>query len=252
MVGHLPGSYGESVGDNYDSLYPGIADEMNAAIDLIVALAMARPERSVLELGVGTGRLALRLVEAGLQVAGIDESSRMMSKLRAKPRGDEIDLVEGDYRDAVAKSGPFSVVLLVFNGIFDPRGLRTQLDIFRNAARHISEGGFFVVESWVMNDTQRNGNWSVVPRYVTGKHVELQMARYCLSENTIERTLVHLREGGQVNFVNVKDTYASPGELDVMAEVTGFERMVRYGGWNQCEFTIASASHVTVYRRVSV
>ena len=61
-----------------------------------------------------------------------------------------------------------------------------------------------------MNDTQRNGNWSVVQRYVAGKHVELQMARYCLSENTIERTLVHLREGGEVKFVNVKDTYASP------------------------------------------
>jgi len=214
----------------------------------LAGLAMARPECSVLEFGIGTGRLALPLHRMGVQVAGIDGSERMVAQLRTKPHGEDIDVVIGDYRDARVGDATFSVVVLAFNGIFDPRGLTVQLDIFRNAARHLAMGGCFVVESWVMTDAQRNGSWSVLPRYVGAEHVELQMARFDLSRNTIERTLVHLRSHGS-EFVTVTDTYASPGELDVMAEVTGFQRVARYGHWDGSEFTVTSANQVSVYVR---
>jgi SAM-dependent methyltransferase len=214
----------------------------------LAGLAMARPECSVLEFGIGTGRLALPLHRMGVHVAGIDGSERMVAQLRRKPHGEDIDVVIGDYRDARVGDAACSVVLLAFNGIFDPRGLTVQLDIFRNAARHLAPGGCFVVESWVMTDAQRNGSWSVLPRYVGAEHVELQMARFDLSRNTIERTLVHLRPHGS-EFVTVTDTYASPGELDVMAEVTGFQRVARYGHWDGSEFTVTSANQVSVYVR---
>jgi hypothetical protein len=126
--------------------------------------------------------------------------------------------------------------------------LAVQLDIFRNAASQLAPGGYFVIESWVMTDAQRNGSWSVLPRYVGDKHVEFQMARFDISQNTIERTLVHLRASG-LDFVSVKDTYASPGELDVMAEVTGFRRCARYGGWDGSEFTVTSTNSISVYVR---
>lgn len=240
-----PGRYGSVVGD-YDTLYPADEALTDAAADLLAELALERPERSLLELGIGTGRLALRVQERGAQVGGIDGSRGMIEQLKAKPGGVAIPVVEGDYRDARI-AGRYAVVLLAFNGIFDPRGRDAQLDIFRNARRHLGAGGCFVVESWVMSDQHRNGDWSVVPRFVGDEHVEFQLARFDLDRNAIERTLVHLRPEG-LDFVSVVDTYASPGELDVMAHVTGFQRVARYGGWDRTPFTVASTSHVSVYQ----
>lgn len=247
LTSYDPGRYGKAVGDDYDTLYPGDDSHTDDAVALLAELADARPERSVLEFGIGTGRLALALLERGLRVAGVDGSEQMLAQLRNKPGGDELDVVVGDYRNAHI-AGTFSVVVLAFNGILDPRGLHAQLDIFRNAAQHLAPGGCFVVESWVMSDSQRNGDWSVIPRYVGHEHVEFQLARYDIETNEIQRMLVHLRPEG-LNFVTVTDTYATPGELDVMADVTGFERTARYRDWARREFTSTSTSQVSIYRR---
>ncbi len=248
LAGYEPARYGEAVGNSYDTLYPGVNGETAAAVALLADLARKRPDPSMLEFGIGTGRLALPLHKMGVRVAGIDGSQRMVDQLRLKPSGTEIPVIIGDYRDTFVQTGPFALVLLAFNGIFDPRGLAAQLDIFRNAARHVEPDGYFVVESWVMTGEQRNGNWSVLPRYVGEEHVELQLARFDLARNAIERTLVHLRREG-LEFVSVTDTYASPGELDVMAEVTGFRRIARYGHWDGSEFGVASINQISVYLR---
>ncbi len=233
------------MGDDYDLLYPGNAADTESAVALLAGLALERPDHSLLEFGIGTGRLAVELRRLGVGVSGIDGSERMVARLRDKLEGESMEIVIGDYRDARV-TGVFSVVVLVLNGIFDPRGRSAQFDIFRNAARHLAPGGCFVVESWVMSDAQRNGDWSVLPRYVGDEHVELQMARYDITTNRIERTLVHLRPEG-MKFVTVTDTYASPGELDVMAEVTNFNRIGRYASWSGSEFTSTSSSHVSIY-----
>lgn len=246
LAGYDPSRYGEAVGDDYDRLYPGVQAETAAAVELLADLALSRPEHSVLEFGIGTGRLALGLHQRGVRVAGLDGSERMLSQLLDKPGGESLRIVVGDYRDARV-DGTFSVVALVANGIFDPRGRQAQLDIFRNAARHLAPGGCFVVESWVMSDAQRTGDWCVTPRYVGEEHVELQLARYDLTTNRIERTFVHLRPQG-LEFVTVTDTYAAPGELDVMAEVTGFDRIARYSGWSRTEFSSTSTKHVSVFQ----
>jgi hypothetical protein len=169
----------------------------------------------------------------------------MVAQLRAKPGGTDIDVAIGDYRDADLDD-TFSVVALLYNGIFDPRGLDAQLDIFRNAARHLVAEGRFVVESFVLSDAQRAGGWGVIPRYVGSDHVELQFARYDVSTNRIERTLVHMRPTG-LKFLTVSDTYASPAELDVMAAATGFKLASRTAGWKGEEYTAHSARHVSVY-----
>lgn len=212
---------------------------------MLADLAEARPERSVLEFGIGTGRLALGLHRLGLRIAGIEASQRMVTQLRNKLPEDVLEVVVGDYT-TTRVAGSFSVVALVFNNIFDPRGLSAQLECFRNAARHLGPGGCFVVEAFVLSDRQRSGEWSVTPRYVRHEHVELQLSRYEISTNQIERTLVHLRPSG-LDFVTVSDTYAAPGELDVMAEVTGFELIARFAGWSSEVFTAASSKHVSVY-----
>lgn len=249
MPGYEASRYGEAVGNDYDALYPGEDNSNHAAIARLTELARCRPERSLLEFGIGTGRLALPLHRSGIRVAGIDGSERMVAQLLDKSGSDRITVAIGDYRNTRLPGPRFAVVLLAINGIFDPRGVDAQLDIFRNAARHLAPGGFFVLETWVMTDVQRNGSWSVVPRYVGQEHVELQMARFDLDHNSIERTLVHIRPDG-MKFVSVVDTYASPGELDVMARVTGFRRTARHGHWDGSEFTTASTNCISVYERV--
>jgi SAM-dependent methyltransferase len=246
VTGYNPARYGEVVGESYDALYPGVPAENEAAVTLLAELALQHPPVGLLEFGIGTGRLALGIARHGIRVAGIEGSERMLTQLRAKPNAEAITTVVGDYRDSRVE-GAFSVVVLALNGIFDPRGRQAQLDMFRNAARHLAVGGYFVVESWVMHDAQRTGEWSVFPRYVGDEHVELQLARYDINTNKIERTLVHLLPEG-MKFVTVSDTYASPGELDVMAEFTSFDRVDRYSNWNQSEFTSGSSQSISIYQ----
>lgn len=241
-----PGRYGKAVKGSYDTLYPGDGLETEATIAMLTEMAHDHPEQSLLEFGVGTGRIVLGLQAAGIRVGGLDGSEEMVEQLREKSGGDEVDVTIGDYR-TTRTGGKYGVVLLAFNGIFDPRGREAQRDIFRNAADHLAPGGSFVVESFVLSDAQRSGDWSVSPRYVGDEHVELQVMRYDIATNRIERTLVHLKPEGP-SFISVFDTYASPGELDLIAESTGFRLHSRSADWTGTDFTSTSSRHVSVYR----
>jgi SAM-dependent methyltransferase len=240
-----PAAYGDRLGADYDVLYPADDLEGQAAVELLYELANERPGRSFVEFGIGTGRLALPLLARGLRVAGIDASSRMVDALRAKPRGGEIEVATGDYL-TTRVPGAFSVAAIVFNNILDPRGLTAQLGLFANAARHLEPGGCFVVEAFVLDEDARSGAWNVSPRYVGEAHVEFQLARFDIDTNRLERTLVHLRPEG-MDFVSVKDTYAAPGELDVMAHVSGMRRVARFSTWDRKPFTAHSRRHIAVY-----
>jgi SAM-dependent methyltransferase len=248
VSGYDPAAYGDRLGPQYDLLYPSEDLETEAAVALLHELAAARPGKSLLELGIGTGRLALPLHHRGLRVCGIEASDRMIQALRAKPSGDAIKVCIGDYLDTRVP-GTFSVVAIVFNNILDPRGLSAQLAIFDNAARHLAPGGCFVIEAFVLHDAARSGAWTVTPRYVGDGHVEFQLSRFDVDTNQLERRLVHLRPGEGPEFVSVKDTYAAPGELDVMAHVSGMRRLARYADWERRPFTAHSDRHITVYER---
>jgi hypothetical protein len=243
--GYDPARYGAVVGDSYDELYPGDPNETEAAVAMLATLAGERAPHGLLELGIGTGRVALGVHRLGLRVAGIDGSESMVAQLRAKTDGFAIEVAIGDYRDARIDE-TFSVVALLYNGIFDPRGPDAQLDIFRNAATHLGVGGRFVVESFILSDAQRSGGWAVTPRYVGSEHAELQFARYDISTNRIERTLVHMRPTG-LEFLTVTDTYASPAELDLMAAATSFQLVSRVGGWKGEQYTAHCTRHVSIY-----
>ena len=182
-----------------------------------------------------------------MQVAGIDASREMVAALRVKAPDAEIPVAIGDCASTHVE-GTFAVVALVFNNILDPRGLAAQLEIFTNARRHLAPGGHFVIEAFVLLDDMKDGSWRIAPRYVGTDHVELQMARFDIGTSTVERTLVHLRPEGS-EFITVRDAYAGPSELDVMAHVTGLARVARYSDWQYSPFTSQSRRHVSVYRR---
>lgn len=244
MVGYDPAAYGQTLGGDYDALYPAADLDTDAAVARLAELA--GPAGSVLEFGIGTGRLALPLLERGHRVAGIDVSAEMIAQLRAKPGGNEVEVVEGNFVDGRAP-GSFSVVVLALNGITDPPNREAQIACFRNAARHMRPGGSFVVETYVLGAEQLHGDWSIWPRFVRREHVELQLSRYDPATNLVERTLVHLRDDG-VRLVTVLDNYAWPGELDLMAREAGLRLATRHGGWAQEPFDASSRKHVSVYR----
>jgi SAM-dependent methyltransferase len=238
-----PAAYGERLGAAYDRLYPAT----DATVAFLAELAESRPERSLLEFGIGTGRLAVGLHQRGLTVAGIDASPQMVAVLRQKVSARQVHVEVGDYV-STRVPGCFGVVALVFNNVLDPRGIPAQLALFENAAHHLAAGGFFVVEAFVLDDKARDGSWTVLPRFVGEDHVELEMVRFDVETSTLERTLVHLTpEGAQ--FFSVRDAYASPGELDVMAHVNGMTRVERYSSWSRDPFTAASRRHITVYQK---
>jgi SAM-dependent methyltransferase len=248
MKAHDPSTYAAKVGADYDLLYPGDPRETEATVEALDALARGLSGGgSVLEFGIGTGRLGLPLLERGLRVAGIEASETMIAQMRAKPRGGEIEVVLGDFLSARAE-GRFAVVLLGFNGIFGPADREAQIACFRNAARHLEPGGCFVVEAFVLRPDQLHGDWWIMPRSVQHEHVELQICRYDTPTHILERTMVHLRPDG-LRFVKLADRYAWPGELDLMARAAGLRLRSRSGGWRGEAFGPSSYTHISVYER---
>ncbi len=202
---------------------------------------------SVLEFGIGTGRIALPLLDHGVLVAGIEASETMIRQLQEKPRGDDVRIVHGDFL-TTRVDGMFSVVVLAFNGIFGPADREAQIDCFRNAERHLAPGGCFVIETFVLRPDQLRGDWWVAPRSIHHEHVELQLARYDTAAHVLERTMVHLRPDG-MRFLKLTDRYAWPGELDLMARAAGLRLRSRHGGWRNEPFTASSTAHVSIYER---
>lgn len=243
MSAHDPSAYGEGLSADYDALYARLP-ETDAAIERLAQLAGGG---AVLELGIGTGRLALGLVERGLTVAGIEGSQGMVDQLRAKPGGDAIDVVVGDFAESRV-DGSFRLVVLALNTIFALADREAQLACFANAASHLEPGGAFVVEAFVLRPEQIAGDWAINPRTVEGEHVELELSKFDATRNRIDRTLVHLTPSGN-RIVQVVDVYAGPGELDLMAHAAGLRLRDRWADWSAGPYSSRSTKHVSVYEK---
>jgi SAM-dependent methyltransferase len=238
-------AYGEGIGD-YDLLYPPNYFDTDEAVNRLANLVGA--SGSILELGIGTGRLAIPLSQRGYEVAGIDVSPSMIAQLREKPDSASIEVRQGNFIDHQLPR-TFSLVVLAANGIVDPPTRQAQTKCFANAARHLEPSGLFVVETYVLQPDQLGTDWTIWPRFVRADHVELQLSRFDSVSSTLERTMVHLREDG-VRFVTVKDNYAWPGELDLMAKSVGLRLESRHSGWSGEPFEATSRKHVSTYRKV--
>lgn len=199
----------------------------------------------VLELAIGTGRVAVPLVERGVAVTGIELSRAMIDQLRTKMDESKLPVIEGDMTSAVAP-GSFALVYLVYNTISNLLSQDQQIACFRNAARHLAEGGRFVIELGVP-DLRRlpPGQDAFVFRSDPGA---IGVDTY----DTVEQRLVshHFRfdERGNVELFRSPHRYIWPAELDLMARITGFALESRNADWKGSEFTSESRSHVSVYR----
>ncbi|MFP5320180.1 MAG: class I SAM-dependent DNA methyltransferase [Acidimicrobiia bacterium] len=243
MTDFDPTVYGASgIADEYDDLYQD-EWETDAAVERLTGLAAAG---KVLELGIGTGRLAIPLVGRGIEVHGVDASAEMVEKLHAKPGGEQIPVVLGDFA-TVDAGRDYSLVVLAVNTIFALPDQQAQVACFANAARHLAPGGRFVVEAWVPDVGAFRHNRLVRPRVMGAGRISIESAEIDPVEQMI-RTTQAVFENGSVRLYPANHRYAWPAELDLMAQIAGFEREARWADWSGAAFTGESRAHVTVYR----
>lgn len=240
-----PASYGDAFADVYDDWYAGVSD-VAGTVARVAALATGGP---VLELGVGTGRLALPLVAAGCEVHGIDASHAMVERLRAKPGGAAVPVAVGDMADvaAVAPGGPYAVVLVAFNTLFNLATVGDQRRCLAGVASVLAPGGALVVEAFVPADPAPAGG-ELALRGVDAGRVAVVATVTDPDGRTVTGSHVELTaDGARLRPWRLR--MVPPADLDAMAEAAGLVLAARHAGWRGEPFGPGSGQHVSVYRR---
>jgi SAM-dependent methyltransferase len=234
-----PGLFGRLWAAGYDKAVP----DPGPAVDFLAPLAEGGP---VLELAIGTGRVALPLAARGLSVEGVEGSEEMVAQLRAKPGGTEIPVTIGDMAD-VPVAGRYSLVYLVFNTLFNLVDVDRQVDCFRNVARVLTPGGAFVIEAYVPDPADFDRDEQVQVRDVTEDSVTLRVHRYNRAAQTFIRQTITFGAHG-VRLEPFAMRYGWPDQIDQMAARAGLTLTERYADWSRHPFEADSTDHISVYR----
>jgi SAM-dependent methyltransferase len=240
----LPDYFDEPVAAEYDDFESEMfsAAAVGAVADVLASLA---GDGRALELGIGTGRIALPLAARGVPVVGIDLSTAMVQRLRAKPGGADIPVTIGDFAGARV-DGSFSVAYLVFNTIMNLTTQDAQVACFRNVADHLEPGGAFVIECSVPELRKLPPGSTAVPFLVSETRWGFDtydVANQGLTSHHVEIV------GGQGTYHPVPFRYAWPSELDLMARLAGMRLRDRWSGWLGEPFTSDSEKHVSVWEK---
>lgn len=235
--------FDEPVASSYDDDTRVMFDPalLDATVGFLAGLADGGP---ALELGIGTGRVALPLRARGVEVHGIDLSSEMVARLRAKPGAEDLGVTIGDFATATAP-GTFALAYLVFNTITNLITQDDQVACFRNVARHLSAGGRFVIECYVPELRRLPPGETIHPFDVTPTHLGFE--EYDLATQ-IAYSHHYWLEDGTMRTFSAPFRYVWPSELDLMARLAGMALEERWGTWARDPFTSESRSHVSVWR----
>jgi SAM-dependent methyltransferase len=240
------GYFDERVAARYDESSEEMFDPavVEPAVDFLAELA---GDGRALELGIGTGRIAVPLSRRGVQVHGIDMSRAMVERLREKPGAEQIDVTIGDFATTRVE-GSFSVAYLVFNTIMNLTTQAAQVACFRNVAAHLEPGGCFVIEVGVPSLRR-------LPPGETIHAFHVSETRWGIDEFDVGRqglTSHHFSVvEGKLEQVSIPFRYAWPAELDLMAELAGMRLRERWCGWNREPFTSESEKHISVWEKAA-
>lgn len=245
MDGYDELTYGQHWAPLYDEIYDEVDSSM---IDLLERHA-GQPSRA-LELAIGTGRVAIPLLERGVDVAGIDISGEMVSKLRDKAGGEAIPVTMGDFAE-VDVDGTFPLIYLTFNTIFGLLTQDRQVECFQNVAAHLDAGGCFIIDCFVP-DVKRFDHHNARIGVSSIDSVEghtLEMTVYDPAEQRLSSHIVRRGADGETVVLPVEIRFAWPSELDLMARLAGLELEDRFGWYDGRPFTDKSTNHVSIYRK---
>jgi SAM-dependent methyltransferase len=244
MEGFRQETYGDRIADTYDRLTATMPDP-DDCVDRLAELAGPGP---ALELGIGTGRIALPLAARGVEVHGIDASAAMVERLRAKPGGDAVPVTMGDFA-GLPVEGSFPLVYVVFNTFFSLLTQDEQVRCFQAVAAHLAPDGAFVLEAFVPDPTLHPGGQSMRIRFLGVDVARFDMALHDPVAQRVDFQNVLVADDG-IRFYPGAVRYAWPSELDLMARLAGMALRERWGGWRREPYTGSTAGlYVGVYER---
>jgi|Tabmets5t2r1_1033131.scaffolds.fasta_scaffold03589_3 SAM-dependent methyltransferase len=249
MDGYGPHTYGDRFADVYDDWY-GDAADTDATVERVAALAAAATTHRVLELGGGSGRLAVPLAARGIATWTVDASLAMLRRLRSKPGGEAVHAVVGDMAALpLSARARFGVVLCAFNTLFNLTTIEAQRRCLADAAARLDPGGGrLVIESFVApaNEEGDAAVGAVEPRHIGLDEVVLTISRLDPASHTITGQHVQITEAG-IRLRPWVLRYLSPEEMDAMAAEAGLRLVERHAGWRGEPFTGDSPVHVSMY-----
>ena len=232
----------ETYDDDAEMFDPAAVDPV---IDVLVELAAGG---RALELGIGTGRIALPLARRGVPVHGIDLSKAMVARLRAKPGGEGIGVTIGDFATTTV-DGSFPLAYLVCNTIMNLTTQAAQVACFRNVAAHLQPGGRFVID--VMIPQLQRLPPGETFQVFSGGEIYWGIDEYDVATQGLTSHHLEIADG-HVDRFSVPFRYVWPSELDLMAELAGMTLRERWGGWKREPFTSESRKHVSVWEKPAV
>ncbi|MEX0675273.1 MAG: class I SAM-dependent methyltransferase [Gaiellaceae bacterium] len=237
--------FGDNVAARYDETLGSWGDPevVEPAVDFLAELTGGG---AALELGIGTGRIALPLAARGVRVHGIDLSEAMVARLRAKPGGDSVDVTIGDFA-TTRVDGTFTLAYLVFNTIMNLTTQDAQVACFQNVAAHLEPGGCFVIEV-ALPQLQRLPPGQTIHPFFYESPTRFGFDEYDLPDQGLISHHYAERDG-MFGPWSVPFRYVWPSELDLMAQLAGMRRRERWSGWRQEPFTSESEKLVGVWEK---
>jgi SAM-dependent methyltransferase len=246
MDHYTDATYGDRIADIYDDRYlETFSEDTAGAVALLAELAGEGP---ALELGIGTGRIALPLAAAAMEVHGIDASAAMLQKLRDKPGGEAIPTTVGSFADFSLPTR-FRLVYVVFNTFFGLLTQDEQVSCFQAVAGHLTPDGVFAMQAFVPDVTRFDAhNQRVSADAVGTDEISLEVSEHDpFAQRTTSAHLV-IRDGS-VRIFPVRIRYAYVSELDLMARLAGLRLRERWAGWNREPYPSPRWTHVSVWER---
>ena len=238
--------FDEWIAQRYETLWPELFDPavLDPAVDFLADLAGAG---TALELGIGTGRVALPLSRRGVRVHGIELSPAMVAQLRTQQGASDIGVTIGDFATAKV-GGTFTLAYLLRNTITNLTTQVEQVECFRNVAAHLEPGGCFVIENYIPELQRLPPGETRHVFTATSTHVGFE-------EYDIARQIAVSHHfwaiDGRVESRSSPHRYVWPSELDLMAQLAGMTLRERWSGWHREPFTSESRSHISVWQRAT-
>lgn len=234
-------------GEQYDELvdFASLPPETEAEVDGLAELADGG---RALELGVGTGRVAIPLAGRGVEVHGIELDPSMVERLRTKPGSDRVRVHLGDMAD-VDVEGCFELIFAVFGTLFALPSQDQQLRCFHNVARHLTSEGRFVVEALVPQPGTYHDGHRISVAHASDERVVINVSALDLVAQTIDTRQVVLASNRPVDIVPIHVRYSWPAELDLMAQTAGLRLFERWANWDRQPFANHDVRHISIYGR---